>query len=261
MWRDKYELYEEAVQSPMADVKFIEREYLRINKKEAQVLMEDFCGTGALLKAWVQRGTQRQAIGLDLDPEPLRSGLLRHYSTLKSDQKKRVSYIQDNVLRARSHKADVICAFNYSYSIFKDRKTLLQYFKRVKKSLSLEGLFFLDAFGGAEAMVENEEMRVLDNCRYFWECESFNPLTHECFYSIHFQQKNSEKKHRRVFTYDWRYWSLPELKDLLEEAGFRRIFNYWEGDSADGKGGNGVFRKTQKAENCLSWISYVVAQP
>ena len=53
---------------------------------------------------------------------------------------------------------------------------------------------------------------------------------------------------------------MPELRDILREAGFSEVKSYWEGDGRDGTG-NGKFKETLSAENCLSWISYLVARP
>ena len=260
MWRNKYELYEDAVQSPDSDIEFIRREYKKIRGKEPLSLREDFCGTGALLADWVKSSKDRTAIGIDLDPEPIFYGLKKHHAALKPETQKRVRFVQDNVLHAEQHKAEVICAFNYSYYVFKSRELLLSYFKSVRKSLKHKGLFFLDTFGGTEAMIESEESRSMGKFSYFWECESFNPLTHECLYAIHFKEnKRGAKKHLRVFTYDWRYWTMPELKEILLEAGFKKVHLYWEGDDRKG-GGNGIFRETLRAENCESWISYLVAE-
>ena len=32
----------------------------------------------------------------------------------------------------------------------------------------------------------------------------------------------------KAFTYDWRYWSLPELTELLKEAGFADAQVFWD---------------------------------
>jgi SAM-dependent methyltransferase len=260
MWRNKYELYEEAVQSPESDVRFIRREFRKFRGREPLTLREDFCGTGALLAGWVKTAKDRSALGIDLDPEPIFYGLKTHHAALGPDAQKRVRFVQENVLDAERYKADVICAFNYSYYVFKSRELLLSYFRSVRRSLKSEGLFFLDTFGGTEAMTESEESRSAGSFTYFWECEKFNPLTHECTYAIHFKQnKKGAKKNLRVFTYDWRYWTMPELKELLLEAGFSKVHLYWEGDDGEG-GGNGIFHETRHAENCASWISYLVAE-
>lgn len=259
MWRNKYDLYESSVQSPEADVVFIEKEYKKIFSKKPQTIREDFCGTGALLKEWVSRSPQHIAYGIDLDQEPIEYGIKLHRSTLDYESQKRMIYINNNVLKSSHIKADVVCAFNYSYFIFKERKLLLEYFRSVYKSLNKKGLFFIDVFGGYESMMEIEESRNLGSFSYYWECQEFNPLSNEGKYAIHFKKRASNKKFKNVFSYDWRLWSVPELKDLLIEAGFKEIITYWEGDSSDGKG-NGIFKAASSGENCLSWLAYIVAR-
>lgn len=257
MSTDKYLLYEAAVQSPESDIDFFEEEYKAEFGRLPTSIREDFCGTGKLLATWVQKSDDNSGIGIDLSEEPILSGKERHWGALSDSQKERMRYVQADVLKAGAYSAEVICAFNYSFCIFKERSVLLSYFKAVHEALETEGMFLLDCFGGTEAMMEGEEERELDEFDYFWECEEFNPLTHECFYSIHFKEKGS-KKQKRVFTYDWRFWTTPELVDLLKEAGFSKVNTYWEGDDGDG-GGDGEFSRTREAENCLSWISYVTA--
>lgn len=59
--------------------------------------------------------------------------------------------------------------------------------------------------------------------------------------------------------YDWRLWTLPEIRELLGEAGFSRSDVYWESyDRKTGKG-NGVFRKRIHAPAEAVWIGVVVA--
>ena len=65
---------------------------------------------------------------------------------------------------------------------------------------------------------------------------------------------------RRAFTYNWRIWDLPEIQDILRDAGFREVDVYWEGATKNGEG-TGDFRKTQNAEEEQAWVSYVVAWP
>jgi hypothetical protein len=64
---------------------------------------------------------------------------------------------------------------------------------------------------------------------------------------------------KKAFTYKWRFWHLTEVMDLLRDAGFSRVDSYWEGTDEDGESGNGIYRKSKKGENCLSWVTYVVA--
>jgi hypothetical protein len=198
-----------------------------------------------------------EAYGVDLDPEPLKMGLSRHFSKLSKSQQARMHYLQKNVLKVKTPAIDVVCAFNFSYFIFKSRKQMLQYFKSVRKSLNKQGVFFLDIFAGPESQKLVTDTKKLNGLTYYWECQHFNPFTHECTFAIHFKDAKG-KKHNNVFTYDWRFWTMPELRDLLIEAGFSKTVVYWEGDDADGNG-NGVFTPAEDAENCDAWVSYIAA--
>ena len=75
---------------------------------------------------------------------------------------------------------------------------------------------------------------------------------------IHFKFPDGSKI-KRAFTYDWRLWTLPELRELLIEAGFAKVRVYWEGDDGDG-GGNGEFKEHATGEPDLAWIAYIVAE-
>ena len=63
----------------------------------------------------------------------------------------------------------------------------------------------------------------------------------------------------RAFEYTWRLWTLPELKELLTEAGFREVVIYWEGTDEDGEG-NGEFTPAEVGEACEGWVAYLVAK-
>jgi hypothetical protein len=63
----------------------------------------------------------------------------------------------------------------------------------------------------------------------------------------------------RAFRYHWRVWSIPELRDILHDAGFGQVDCYWEGTAEDGESGNGIFRKTRKGTNDPAWVAYLVA--
>ena len=62
-----------------------------------------------------------------------------------------------------------------------------------------------------------------------------------------------------VITYDWRIWTLPELTEMLIEAGFKKATVYWEGTDENGEG-NGVFTPTTEGEADAGWIAYIVAE-
>ncbi len=257
---EKYNLYESAVQNPDTDIEFIEKEYRSHYGIAPKVLREDFCGTGLLSCEWVKRDEEREAFGIDLDPEPVEYGKLHHYLTLSDHERSRMSYVMGNVLDPMNKKADVAVAFNFSYFIFKKRRELTEYFRKVREGLTDQGMFIIDLFGGLEARQPLVEETEHDDFSYFWDCDRYNPLTQECFYAIHFSTKANQMKYENVFTYDWRLWGPRELRDILEDAGFSQTKIYWEGEDEDGTG-DGNFYQTEYAENCDSWVTYIIAIP
>lgn len=254
----KYDWYERAVQTPEVEVEFMRKWFKKFHGRTPLTLREDFCGTGAISCNWVKRDAQARAFGIDLDPEPILMGKKLHWSKLSPKARSRMEYVQSNVLEEPTFKVDVVCAFNFSYFIFKTRPQLLSYFKQVRKGLGKQGMFFMDLFGGPDSQTEVEESRkVAKDLTYYWDCQSFNPISAECTFAIHFRD-GKNKKHMNVFTYDWRLWTLPELREILIEAGFSKTVAFWEGDDDKG-GGNGKYEPTEVIENCQAWVAYIVA--
>lgn len=253
----KYDFYERSVQNAEGEVSFMRSEFKRIYGHSAFLFREDFCGTGAMSCNWVEQDKNCEAFAVDLDPEPIKMGQVRHFSKLDKAEQKRVHYLQKNVMTVRTPPVDVVCAFNFSYFIFKSRKQMVQYFRAVRKSLKKQGIFFLDIFAGPESQTLTTDVKKLKNLTYYWECQHFNPFTHECTFAIHFRDAKG-KKHENVFTYNWRFWTMPEIRDILIEAGFSKTVVYWEGDDENG-GGDGNFVPAEDAENCDAWVSYIAA--
>ena len=255
----KYKLYETSVQNHLGDIEFINEEYKRIRGRLPLSLREDFCGTGALACDWVRQSRDHWARGVDLDPEPISYGKKNHYQRLNSKERERMTYVEGNVLDPYDFKTDVVVAFNFSYFIFKKRLQLLNYFKQVREGLGSEGIFFVDIFGGTECFQELEEETEFGEHSYYWDCDRYNPLTNEALYFIHFKLGKKGKKYREVFTYDWRHWTVAEIVELMEEAGFSNVQTYWEEDDDEDEGeGSGEFYPSECEENCESWVTYVV---
>jgi hypothetical protein len=253
----KYDYYERSVQNAEGEVEFMRAEFKRIYGHAPFIFREDFCGTGAMSCNWVEQDKSCESYAVDLDPEPIKMGHIRHLAKLDKAQQKRVHYMQKNVMSVKTPKVDVVCAFNFSYFIFKSRKQMLQYFKAVRKSLQKQGVFFLDIFAGPESQKLITDVKKLKNLTYYWECQHFNPFTHDCTFAIHFKDAKG-KKHNNVFTYNWRFWTMPEIRDILIEAGFSKTVVYWEGEDDEGNG-DGVFVPAEDAENCDAWVSYIAA--
>ena len=258
---DRFELYQLAVQSPEADLDLLSRVYRRWNGKAPVHLREDFCGTALLSATWVKRAG-RTAEGFDLDADTLAWGRAHNVDPLG----KKAAHVElhRRDVRARGRRApDLRVAQNFSYWIFRERAELLEYFRRARKSLARGGIFAIDAYGGSDAIAELEDVQKFDEgFTYVWEQASYLPGTGAYTCHIHFRFRDGSEM-RRAFTYHWRFWTLPELADLLREAGFGRVEAWFEqgDDDRDGQG-NGSFALDptgSTSADCSAWIAYLFA--
>ncbi|MEM9171272.1 MAG: class I SAM-dependent methyltransferase [Pseudomonadota bacterium] len=256
---DRHELYEASVQDVEVEVDFLTETYQSIRGKRARRFREDFCGTASAACEWVRRAPENQSVGIDLDRPTLDWGIDHRVSRLSAEQQMRVRLIHDNVLHADAPKADIIGAFNFSYFIFNTRAQLREYFEAARAGLADDGLLFLDAFGGSESYSEMREKTKLDGFTYVWHQAKYHPVTGFMRCHIHFHF-NDGSKMKKAFTYEWRIWTLPELRELLLEAGFSQVDVYWEGTDEDGEG-NGIYAPSATGEADPAWIAYLVARP
>jgi SAM-dependent methyltransferase len=259
---DRHQLYELSVQCAEAEIDFVDEAFRRLRKRKARVLREDFCGTANVCCEWVKRGSKRRAIGIDLDPEVLNWGRDNNLARLSGKQRERITLLQQNVLEAKTEQPDIISAMNFSYWLLKERGTLKQYFKSVHDALKEDGIFFLDAYGGYDSHKEIVEEREIDDggrgFTYIWEQAAFDPISHAMECHIHFTLADGSKM-RKAFSYHWRLWTLPEVRDLLEECGFRNVTVYWQGWDKRGEA-DGDFKPATHAEADAGWICYLTAE-
>ena len=255
---DKYKAYSASVQCPSEDVRFMRVVYRNLNTRDPRVLREDFCGTFANCCEWVKLGEEKRAIGLDIDPEPIAYGKENYLSTLTENQQDRVAIFEKNVLERNAPKADIICAFNFSYFCFHDREMLRRYFESVRRSLLQGGLFMVDVFGGSESAGPCVGRKRLPGLTYFFEQEDFDPINNRAKFHIHFQPKGGRKR-KSAFTYDWRLWTIPEIRDVMKDAGFNETLVYWEGTARNGRG-SGKYHQRDKGESCQVWVAYIVGR-
>ncbi|MFO0416043.1 MAG: class I SAM-dependent methyltransferase [Pseudomonadota bacterium] len=253
---DKYAAYALAVQSPAQDARFLRGVYRKTRGREPQTMREDFCGTFEICCEWAKLGSDKRSIGIDLDPEPLSYGKLNYLPKLSPQARQRIKVLKRDVLSPLSDKADVICALNFSYFTFHDRKTLVRYFKGCRRSLTQEGIFVLDIFGGPMHGIPAVDTRRFPKLTYQFEQESFDPITNRTRYSIHFKPDRGRLV-KRAFTYDWRMWSITEVRDALSEAGFKESLVYWEGTARNGRG-NGIYTPKKVGEPCQAWVAYII---
>ena len=252
---DKYDLYQKAVQSADIDVEFLSRVFRNTRGRKALRLREDFCGTGLISSWWIRQSEEHTAEGFDIDPDPVAWGLVHNFESLGEAARRYTVHLKD--VREPGHvRPDLRIAQNFSYNVFKTRAEMLSYFRAARESLVDDGMFVIDLHGGPEATEEMEEERRCGGFTYVWDQESFWPGTGDYTAHIHFRFPDGTEL-RKAFTYRWRMWYLTELRDVMLDAGFRRVESYFEGTDESGEEGNGVFRKGVRGENCLSWIAYM----
>ncbi len=254
---DKHALYQGSVQVPEADVEIFDDIFKKIRGRRPMTMREDFCGTGFLSCTWVASHPKRRAVGIDLDRPTLDWGEAHNVAKLTPAQKQRVQLLEGNVLDGIGDRCELTCALNFSYAVFKTRDLLRRYFESVHERLTDDGVFMTELYGGTEAIVELEEERKCKGFVYVWEQARYNPITHDTLCHIHYRFKDGSKIDK-AFTYDWRLWTIPELRELLLEAGFSKVDVWWEGVDDDGEG-TGVYAPTEYEENQESWLVYVIA--
>ncbi|HEX9722777.1 MAG TPA: class I SAM-dependent methyltransferase [Vicinamibacteria bacterium] len=256
---DKFVLYEQSVQAPEIDCRFLARYYKKMTGRPARVFREDFCGTAALSCWWVRLHSENRAIGVDLDAGTLKWARGHNVSRLKEDQRKRVRLIRNNVLTVRFPKVDIVAAMNFSYSVFKTRDLMRQYMRNAYRSLRPHGLLMMDAWGGRDTMLETQDRRRLHGFTYIWDQVDFDPVSHDILCKIHFEFRDGTKM-RNAFIYGWRLWTLPEMQEIMTEAGFHDVHVLWEGSDRKTGEGNGRFRRCTRGGDEEAWIAYVVGR-
>ena len=254
---DINDLYERSVQCPESEVDLIFQVWKELRGREPVTMREDFCGTSAVAREWVRRNDLCTAVGIDLDSTVIDWANSRAREELTPEQWSRIELVEHDVMAVKSDLVDCVLAMNFSYYGFKRRELLKQYFTSVYNSLVEDGLFLLDAYGGSDSFLEMDEERDFDGFTYIWDQHHVNPITGDVVNYIHFEFPDGSTL-RRAFTYEWRFWTLPEIQDVLVEAGFANVVVYWEGTDGGG-GGNGEWAIDTRGEACAGWVAYIAA--
>ncbi|XP_010943707.1 uncharacterized protein [Elaeis guineensis] len=261
----KFHLYQRSVQSPKGDISYMQKFFLMyVGGRFPLHLQEDFCGTALLSSEWLHSDPRRTAVGLDLDLEALNWCLENNLNKVGADGYSRISLFHGNVLQPHKaclvkHRAedlmkglvvrdedysiqmcsssstmeeavlpsrDIICAFNYSCCCLHKRTDLVLYFKHAFHALSKKGgIFVMDLYGGRSSECKLRLQRRFSDFTYVWEQAEFDIINRRTRISLHFHLGKKQML-RHAFAYDWRLWSLPEIKDCLEEAGFQYV-RFW----------------------------------
>lgn len=163
---------------------------------------------------------------------------------------------------------DIVCAFNYSCCCLHNRKELLLYFKHVIDALSKKGgIFVMDLYGGTSSERPLRLQRKFPNFTYVWEQAEFDIIQRKTRISLHFHLQKHQRKIRHAFSYNWRLWTLPEIKDCMEEAGFQSV-HFWIREMPDSEemrstvglsvGRDVKYQEVASFQQQDSWNAYVV---
>ena len=259
---DKFLCYQKSVQSAEHEVDFFEQAYKEAFGKKPVTLREDFCGTFAVCCEWVKSNNRRTAVGVDLCGETLQWGRDNNLSALSKKQQDRVRLIEQDVRKRNQPSVDVLAAQNFSFWIFKTRSEVVKYFKAARANLNSKGIMVMDMMGGGDCLEEGQvDKRTIKKGKkgfdYHWKQISFDPITHDASFSISFKFKDGSKL-KEAFRYDWRFWSIPEVREMLAEAGFSESHVYWELEDEDGED-TGDWERAESADSVACWICYIVA--
>ncbi len=263
---DRQRCYEAAVQEPDPELDFLCSAYRHHHGRAARphLIREDFAGSAWNSVEWVKRSPANRAVAVDLDRRTLLITSKRHTDTLSPEQRARLSLIHDNVLSddlissQADQRPDAILALNFSYWILHTRRDLLAYFTNCRKALARGGLLIMDFVGGSEVFVPQQERRRCKGFTYIWDQASYNPIDGRCVNHIHFEFKDGSKMHR-AYTYPWRIWTIPELRDILADAGFDNTQVWAEREDRHGKG-TGTYRPITRHNADPTFLCYLVSR-
>ena len=217
---DRFELYELAVTDAARLVPFLRS----VHGGDPRTLREDFCGSGALARHWPGAVPAGIAIAVDADARPLKK--LTGHPRLKT--------VHADV-REAADRADIIAATNFPLGYWHSRAELLAYLRHARGCLKPSGIFIADIYGGVTAFTPGSQTQRLrgpsaQRIDYAWEQVAADPLSGRVHNAIHFRVTpkgaSRAKNFRNAFTYDWRLWSIPELRDAMLDAGFKSVEVY-----------------------------------
>ncbi len=255
---DKHELYQVSVQEPDAQLALLTELFVARVGRPPVTLREDFAGTALLACEFVRGDAARRAWAVDSDPEPLAWGRAHNLAALAPDARDRVTLVEGNVLEVGPPAVppvDLVVALNYSFFLLRTRDELRTYFRRALDGLLPGGALVLEVAGGPEMQELGPEATQHDDFVYVWDRVSFDPIHSTAKCAIHFAFADGTDLHD-AFVYEWRVWTIAELREVMAEAGFAASVVYWEGPGEDGQGDR-IFTPCERAPAEEAWIAYV----
>ncbi|MBX3391395.1 MAG: class I SAM-dependent methyltransferase [Phycisphaeraceae bacterium] len=251
---NRFDLYTICVQDVAGAARFL----AAVHGGSPRDLREDFSGAAGICGAWVALDPAARAIAVDRDPEPLRH----------APGNPRITIVRGDVLEVGS-KADVIAALNFPIGYWHTRAELMRYLSLSRRRLRPGGVLVVDLYGGAGAFQPGISTRRLrgpsgERILYEWDQEDGDEVTGMVHNAIHFRvttRGGRTRVFRRAFEYHWRLWSIPELRDAMNEAGFTSVEVHDRlGDAVDSDGRLHV--RPMGADDRLDeeWVVYVTGR-
>ena len=125
-----------------------------------------------------------------------------------------------------------------------------------REVVTLPGLFEGRQCVGRFPELVADDTKIKGGFTYVWDQNTFDAITHDVTNFIHFEFQDGTKL-KRAFRYDWRFWTMPELREVLEEAGFSKVHVYWDTSEDDEQD---AYRLRTRAPNQPGWLAYLVAE-
>jgi hypothetical protein len=268
----RYDLYRACVQDGERMVRFLRAVHGGKGKGQPRVLRDDFAGPAGLACAWASDSVEHVGIGVDVDAEPL------GHAPVRGEIAQRVKLVVSDAEKC-SARADVICAMNFAMCELHTRAEAIGYLRGVLGSLESGGVFACDIYGGVNAWVPGALVTFAEGpvgpgskrvgkIEYHWQQKEADCVRGMVENHLHFKlgaaaakKLGCEAKWTSAFVYQWRLWSIAELRDLMMEAGFGSVEVYAQmGDALDGAGGLHVKPVERGEELEEDYVVYIVGR-
>lgn len=261
-----HDLYDLCVQSPADLVPLLRA----VHGDEPRVLVEHFAASARISRRWVETDPAASAVAIDLDGEVLQlSSGIERLRTIHAD-------VLDHQ-KLQGVVGDVVHAGNFSIGYHHDRPTLIRYLQMVREQLSKGGVFVCDTYGGESSFhigTMERDVPIPESLRpagasddlfirYLWEQRAADPLTARVIDVLHFRVFDGDEVIQDApdaFVYDWRLWTVPELRDAMLEVGFTSIEVYNELPDAVDEDGRAYVEPVDGDDLNDSFIVCVVAR-
>ena len=218
---ERFALYTLCAQAPDRDARLLRAIHAGPagDRRAGLVLGEDFSAAAALSRAWCLADPKARAVAVDHDPEALAN----------AKPHPRVRLRESDVLAARD-PADLIAVLNFSICELHTRRELVGYFRHARLRLRSGGCLVCDVYGGSDSYNTGTIWQTFkgaggEKIRYGWEQRTADPMTGRVVNAMHFVVSRPgrgvpRRDLRDAFVYDWRLWTLPELREAMSDAGF-----------------------------------------